>query len=161
LPKLHGLHHQHSHPIKGLLSLLLTHHFLVMDVDCCLTCVSVIPIIIWFIALALGLFKSPFHICVRHTNVLPHALSSALLLFHARPWKHLPQSRHSFFQGSHSFSFSRLIGGDTRRLTHGPRHTGCSLETHSFFSHHLGDTLLSLFVIYSQHTTSSLHGDTR
>jgi len=35
LPKLHGLDHQHSHPTKGLLSLLLTHHFLVMDVDCC------------------------------------------------------------------------------------------------------------------------------
>jgi len=50
------------------LSLLLTHHFLVMDVDCYLTCTSVIPAIIWFIVLALGLFKSPFHICVRHTN---------------------------------------------------------------------------------------------
>jgi len=34
LPKLHGLDHQHCHPINGLLSLLLTHHFLVMDVDC-------------------------------------------------------------------------------------------------------------------------------
>ena len=91
LPKLHGLYH----PIKGLLSLLLTHHFLVMDVDCCLTCTSVIPIIIWFIVLA-RLFKSPFHICDRLTDGLPHALSSALLLFHARPWKHLPQLRHSF-----------------------------------------------------------------
>jgi len=96
LPKLHGLHHQHSCNIKGLLSLLLTHHFLVMDVDCCLTCTSVIPTIIWLVALALGLFKSPFHICARHTNGLPRALSSALLLFHARPWKHLPQLRHSF-----------------------------------------------------------------
>jgi len=45
--------------------------------------------------------------------------------------------------------------------THAVRHTDCSLETHSFFSHHLGDTPLSLFVIYSRHTTSSLHGDTR
>ena len=45
--------------------------------------------------------------------------------------------------------------------THAVRHTDYSLETHSFFSHHLGDTLLSLFVIYSRHTTSSLHGDTR
>ena len=96
LSKLHGLDHQHCHPIKGLLSLLLTHHFLVMDVVCSLICTSVIPMIIWLIALALGLFKSPFHICVRHTNGLPHALSSALLLFHARPWKHLPQLRHSF-----------------------------------------------------------------
>jgi len=83
-------------PHQGTLSLLLTHQFLVMDVDCCLTCTSVIPMIIWFIVLALGPFKSPFHICVRHTNELPHALSSALLLFHARPWKHLPQLRHSF-----------------------------------------------------------------
>jgi len=45
--------------------------------------------------------------------------------------------------------------------THAVRHTDYSLETHSFCSHHLGDTLLSLFVIYSRHTTSSLHGDTR
>jgi len=45
--------------------------------------------------------------------------------------------------------------------THAVRHTDCSLETHSFFSHHLGDTLLPLFVIYSRHTTSSSHGDTR
>jgi len=45
--------------------------------------------------------------------------------------------------------------------THAVRHTDYSLETHSFFSHHLGDTLLPLFVIYSRHTTSSLHGDTR
>jgi len=96
LSKLHGLHHQHCHPIKGLLSLLLTHHFLVMDVDCCLTCTSVIPMIIWFVVLALGLFKSPSHICDRLTDGLPHALSSALLLFHACPWKHLPQSLHSF-----------------------------------------------------------------
>jgi len=96
LPKLHGLYHQHSHPIKGLLSLLLTHQFLVMDVDCYLTCASVIPIIIWFVVLAVGLIKSPFHICIRLTDGLPHALSSALLLFHARPWKHPPQSRHSF-----------------------------------------------------------------
>jgi len=73
-----------------------------MHVDCCLTCASVIPKIIWFIALALGLFKSPFHICDRLIDGLPHALSSALLLFHARPWKQLPQLRHSF-------SFSRLI----------------------------------------------------
>jgi len=35
------------------------------------------------------------------------------------------------------------------------------LGTHSFFSHHLGDTLLPLFILYSRHTTSSLHGDTR
>jgi len=96
LPKLHGLHHQHSHPIKGLWSLLLIHHFLVMDVDCRLTCTSVIPMIIWFVVLAHGPFKSPFHIFFRHTNGLPHALSSALLLFHACPWKHLPQSWHSF-----------------------------------------------------------------
>jgi len=96
LSKLHGLHHQHSHPIKGLLSLLLTHQFLVMDVDCHLTCTSVIPMIIWFVVLAIGLFKSPFHICDRFTDGLPCALSSALLLFHARPWKHLPQLRHSF-----------------------------------------------------------------
>jgi len=96
LPKLHGLYHQHRHPIKGLSSLLLTHHFLVMDVDCHLTCTSVIPIIIWFIALDLGPFKSPFHVCDRLTDGLTHALSSALLLFHARPWKHLPQLRHSF-----------------------------------------------------------------
>jgi len=84
------------HPIKGLLSLLLTHHFLVMDVDFYLTCMLVIPITIWFIVLALGLFNSPIHICVCLTDGLPHALSSALLLFHARPWKHPPQSRHSF-----------------------------------------------------------------
>jgi len=77
LPKLHGLHHQHYHPIKGLLSLLLTHHFLVMDVDCHLTCTSVIPMIIWFIVLALGLFKSPFHICDCLTDGLPHALSTS------------------------------------------------------------------------------------
>jgi len=92
LPKLHGLCHQHRHPIKGLLSLLLTHHFLVMDVDCHLTCTSVIPIIIWFVVLARGLFKSPFHICGRLTDVLP----CALFLFHACPWKHLPQLWHSF-----------------------------------------------------------------
>jgi len=66
------------------------------DVDCCLTCTSVIPMIIWFIVLVLGLFKSPFHICDRLTDGLPHALSIALLLFHARPWKHPPQLRHSF-----------------------------------------------------------------
>ena len=47
LPKLHGLYHQHCHPIKRLLSLLLTHHFLMMDVDCHLTCASVIPIQCW------------------------------------------------------------------------------------------------------------------
>jgi len=37
------------------------------------------------------------------------------------------------------------------------------METHSFFSHHLGDTLLPLFVVYSRHTTSSSHdlSDTR
>jgi len=35
LPMLHGLCHQRCHPIKRLLSTLLTHHFLVMDVDCC------------------------------------------------------------------------------------------------------------------------------
>jgi len=35
------------------------------------------------------------------------------------------------------------------------------METRSFFSHHLGDILPPLFVIYSRHTTSSLHGDTR
>ena len=40
--------------------------------------------------------QSPFHICDRLTDGLPHALSRALLLFHARPWKHLPQLRHSF-----------------------------------------------------------------
>jgi len=34
MSKLHGLCHQHCHPIKGLLSLLLTHHFPLMDVDC-------------------------------------------------------------------------------------------------------------------------------
>jgi len=45
--------------------------------------------------------------------------------------------------------------------THAIRHTDHSLETHSFFSHHLGDTLLLLFVICSRHTTSSSHGDTR
>jgi len=95
-PKLHGLCHQHCHLIKWLLSLFLTHHFLLMDVDCCLTCTSVIPMIVWFIVLALGLFKSPFRICDHLTDGLPHALSSALLLFHARPWKHLPQLRCSF-----------------------------------------------------------------
>jgi len=61
------------------------------------TCALVIPIITWLIALAVSLFKSPFHICDRLTDGLSHALSSALLRFHARPWKHLPQSRHSFF----------------------------------------------------------------
>jgi len=134
LPKLHGLCHQHSHPIKGLLSLFLTHQFLVMDVDCHLTCTSVIPIIIWFVVLALGLFKSPFHICVRHTNGLSHALSSALLLFHGRPWKHPPRSRHSFSSKGPTPSLS--AGGLV--ATHAVRHTDCSLETHSFFSHPLG-----------------------
>jgi len=111
--------------------------------------------IIWFIVLALGLFKSPFHICVCHTNGLPRALSSALLLSHARPWNHLPQLRHSFSSKGPTPSFSvdwwRHTPSDTRTL----------LETHSFFSHHLGDTFLPLFVIYSRHTTSSLHGNTR
>ena len=47
--------------------------------------------------------------------------------------------------------------------THAVRHTDYSLETHSFFSYHLGDTLLPLFVICSRHMTSSSHGlsDTR
>jgi len=119
LPQLHGLYHQHSHPVKGLLSLLLTHHFLVRDVDWCLTCTSVTPTIIWFIVLALGLFKSPFHICAHHTNGLLHALSSALLLFHARPWKHLPQLWHSFSSKgpTPSLSVGWLVA------THAVRHT--------------------------------------
>jgi len=98
--------------------------------------------IIWLIALAVCLFKSPFHICVRYTNGPPHALSSALLLFHARPWKHLPQLRHSFCSKGPTPSLSvdwwRHTPSDSRTPTHG---------------------LLS--VLYSRHTTSSLHGDTR
>jgi len=80
-------------------------------------------------------------------------------LFHARPWKHPPQSRHSFpSKGpTPSLSVVWLV------VTHAVRHTDYSLETHSFFSYHLGDTLLPLFVICSRHTTSSLHdlSDTR
>jgi len=91
-----------------------------MDVDCCLTCTSVIPIIIWLIALALDLFRSPFHICDRLTDGLPHALSSALLLFHARPWKHLPQSWHSFSSKGPTPSLSvdwwRHTPSDTRTV---------------------------------------------
>jgi len=96
---------------------------------CCLIGMSIIPIIIWLIALALGLFKSPFRICVRHTNGRPHALSSALLLFHARPWKHLPQLWHSssskgptpslsvgwVLLGTHSMSLSSLCPVHTHR----------------------------------------------
>jgi len=121
LPKLHGLDHQHCHPIKGILSLLLTHHFLAMDVDCHLTFTSVVPMIIWFVVLAVGLFKSPFHICVHHTNALPHALSSALLLFNACPWKHLPQWRHSFSSKGPTPSLSAgwLVA------THAVRHPDC------------------------------------
>jgi len=148
LPKLHGLYHQHCHPIKGLLSLLLTHHFLVMDVDCCLTCTSFIPIIIWFIVLALGLFKSPFHICDRLTDGLPHALSSALLLFHACPWKCLPQSRHSFSSKgpTPSLSVGWLVATHAVRLTDSHwRQTPSFLiikETHSF--------LCLLFIVDTQ-----------
>jgi len=50
----------------------------------------------WLVALALDLFKSPFHICNRLTDGLLHAFSSTVLLFHARPWKHLRQLQHSF-----------------------------------------------------------------
>jgi len=142
----HGL----RHAIKGLLSLLLTHHFTVMDVDCHLTCTSVIPMIIWFVVLAVGLFKSSFHICVRHTNALPHALSSALLLIHARPWKHLPQSRHSFSSKGPTPSLS----AGWLLATHAAQHADCSLETHSFFSHHLGQLLAT-------HTVRHTDSDTR
>jgi len=150
------------------LSLLLTHHFLVMDVDCYLTCTSVIPAIIWFIVLDLGLFKSPFHICVRHTNWLPHALSSALLLFHARSWKHPPQSRHSFSSEgpTPSLSVSWLVGTHAVRLTdsHGGR-----LLLFSSSGRHTPSFLCLLFIVdtrlpplrmaYPTHGSLPTHGE--
>jgi len=112
----------------------------VMDVDCCLTCALAIPIIMWLIALALGLFKSPFHICDRLTDGLPHALSSALLLFHARPWKHLQQLRYSFSSK-----------GPTPSLS-----VGWLLATHAVqLADSHGDTLL-LFSSSRRHTPSSV-----
>jgi len=126
------------------LSLLLTHHFLLVDVDCSLIGRLIIPIITWLIALALGLFKSPFHICNRLTDGLLHALSSALLLFHARPWKHLPQLRHSFSSKGPTPSLSvdwwRHTPSNTWTLTHG------------LF---IGDALL-LFSSSRRHTPSSV-----
>jgi len=109
--------------------------------------------IIWFIALARGLFKSPFHICGRLTDGLPRALSSVLLLFHARPWKHPPQLRHSFASkgptpsllvgqlllGTHSTSLSSLC----RVHTHGP------FFIHSVALYSARDTLTGLSSFYS------------
>jgi len=68
---------QHCHPIEGLLSLLLTHHFLMVDVDCCLTCTSVIPIIIWFIVLALA-----------HSNYHSTSVFVSQMDFHMRSQVH-------------------------------------------------------------------------
>ena len=74
-PRLHGLHHQHCHPIKRLLSLSFLHF--VINVDFCLTCTLNIPAII------------P-HLCLSHrrTSKCTH-WSSAFLLFHAHPLTHL------------------------------------------------------------------------
>jgi len=43
---------------------------------------------------------------------------------------------------------------------HTPSDSRTLMETHSFFSHHLGDTLLPLFVVCSRHRPSSSNGDT-
>jgi len=78
------------------------------SIDACwllLISTSIIPMIIWLVALVLGLFKSPFHSCDRPTDGLPHALSIALLLSHACQWKHLPQLWHSFSSKGSTPSF--------------------------------------------------------
>lgn len=96
-PRLHGLHHQHCHPIKRLLSLSFLHF--VINVDFCLTCTLNIPAII------------P-HLCLSHrrTSKCTH-WSSAFLLFHAHPLTHLPQLQDGLllFQGSQDFGSDCLL----------------------------------------------------
>jgi len=70
LPKLHGLCHQGPH--------------LLMHVGCCLIDTQIIPTIIWFVALAVSLFKSPFivHACCTdglHVYSQVHSFCSMLV----------------------------------------------------------------------------------